>query len=212
MNTGIKVFLNIIYFNFPFRIQRFHFINLKNKVIISLERFFTMKKWLKIFIISFSIILIIGIAFFSTVLYSYKKLNYSIGDTSLDINITPHILFDFTGFIVTETALEIVNGGLYPFQDIIISVDVYGQDFLISSLDGILLSQGDNLLGDIKARESWSGVIETNVTKEIPILAIQDGELKIDIDISLKISFYLFKINFEYTTTQIIEWDSPFGI
>lgn len=171
-----------------------------------------MRRWLKIFIISFSIILIICIAFFSTVFYSYKKLDYSIGDTTLDVNITPHILFDFTGFITTETALEIENGGLYAFQDIVISVKVYGQDFLISSLDGILLGQGDNSLGDINAKEVWSGVIEVNVTNEIPILAIQDGELKVDISINLKIFFYLFRINFDYTTTQIIEWDSPFGI
>jgi hypothetical protein len=171
-----------------------------------------MKRWLKIFLISFGIILIIGVAFFSTAYYSYKKLDYTVGDTTLDVNITPHILFDFTGFISTKTALEIINGGIYPFQNLVISVKVYGQDFLISSLDGILLGQGDNSLGDINARESWSGIIEVNVTNEIPILAIQDGELKIDIDISLKISFYLFKINFEHTTTQIIEWDSPFGI
>ncbi|MCG3220409.1 MAG: hypothetical protein H7641_03430 [Candidatus Heimdallarchaeota archaeon] len=170
-----------------------------------------MKKGLKIFIISFSIILTIGIAFFSTVLYSYKKIDYSIGDTSLDVNIDA-IFLDFTGFITTETPLEIVNGGLYAFQDLTITIKVYGQDFLISSLDGILLGEGENSLGDIKAKETWSGIIEVNVTKEISILAIQDGELKIDIDISLKISFYLFRYNFDYTTTQVIEWDSPFGI
>ncbi|NPD87408.1 MAG: hypothetical protein HGN29_01710 [Asgard group archaeon] len=171
-----------------------------------------MKKGLKIFIISFSIILVVGIAFFSTVLYSYKQINYSIGDTTLAVNITPHILFDFTGFIVAKTPLEINNGGLYDFQDIVISIKIFGQDFSISSLDGILLGEGINSLGDVESKETWSGLIEVNVTQEIPILAIQDGELKIDIEVSLKIFFYLFKYNFNYATSQIIEWDSPFGI
>jgi len=171
-----------------------------------------MRRWIKIFIISFSLILVIGFAFFGTAYYSFKNVEYAIEDTTLDINIVPLLLFDFTGFILTETDLEIINGGLYPFKDLVISIEVYGQDFSISSLDGILLGEGENSLGDIKAKEIWSGTLKVNVTKEIPILAIQDGNLRIDIDISLKISFYLFKIKINYATTQIIEWDAPFWI
>jgi hypothetical protein len=128
------------------------------------------------------------------------------------VNITPHILFDFTGFIVAKTPLEINNGGLYDFQDIVISIKIYGQDFSISSLNGVLLGEGINSLGDIESKETWSDSIDVNVTQEIPILAILDGELKIDIELSLKIYFYLFRYNFNYAITQIIVWDAPFGI
>ncbi|MHA1347559.1 MAG: hypothetical protein ACTSO3_14255, partial [Candidatus Heimdallarchaeaceae archaeon] len=80
------------------------------------------------------------------------------------------------------------------------------------SLNGLLLGEGENLLGDIKPGSNWSGYIETNITKEIAILAIQDGDLIIEIGISLLINFYIYKYSFVYNTTEIIVWDSPFGI
>ncbi len=89
---------------------------------------------------------------------------------------------------------------------------VYGTNFFFSSLNGLLLAEGENLLGDIKPGSNWSGYIKTNITKEIAILAIDDGDLVIEIGISLLINFYIFKYSFIYNTTEIVPWNSPFGI
>lgn len=171
-----------------------------------------MKKGLKIFLITFSIVVVIGGTFGGTLLFSYKNVSYTVDNTTVAINITPDILWDFTGFISTRTPLSIVNGGLYEFQNIIVTVKVYGDNFFITSLNGLLLSEGENTLGNIKAGSNWSGYIETNITKEIVVLAIQDGDLEIEIGISLQINFILFKYNLVYNATEIVPWDSPFGI
>ena len=171
-----------------------------------------MKKGLKIFLIIFTIFIILGGSFGGTLFFSYKNVTYTIDDTTVAINITPDLLWDFTGFIVTRTPVEIINGGLYEFQDLTVTIEIYGSNFFISSLNGLLLGEGVNLLGDIKPGSNWSGYIETNITKEIAILAIQDGDLIIEIGISLLINFYIFKYSFIYNTTEIVPWDSPFGI
>ncbi|MBY9001353.1 MAG: hypothetical protein KGD64_10585 [Candidatus Heimdallarchaeota archaeon] len=171
-----------------------------------------MNKGLKIFLIIFSIVVILGGTFGGTLFFSYKNVSYSVDDTTVAINITTDIFWDFTGFIVTRTPVEITNGGLYEFQDIVVIVEVYGSNFFISSLNGLLLSEGENSLGNIKPGTNWSGYIETNITKEIVILALQDGDLEIKIGISLSINFFVFKYNLAYNATQIIAWDSPFGI
>ncbi len=175
-----------------------------------------MKKGLKIFLIIFTVVIILGGAFGGTLFFSYKNVSYSVDDTIVDNNILDFLLifpiFDYTGFIVTKTPIEIVNGGLYEFQDIVVTVKVYGTNFLISSLNGLLLAEGENLLGNIKPGSSWSGYIETNITKEIVVLAIQDGDLEIEIGISLLINFYVFKYSLVFNATEIVAWDSPFGI
>jgi hypothetical protein len=170
-----------------------------------------MNKGLKIFLIIFSIIVILVGTFGGTLFFSYKNVSYSVDDTIVTANIT-EILFDYTGFIATETPVEIANGGLYEFQNIVVTIKVYGANFLISSLNGLLLGEGVNSLGDIKPGSNWSGDIETNITTQIVLLAIQDGDLEIEIGISLVINFYLFKYSFVYNTTEIVVWDSPFGI
>ncbi len=170
-----------------------------------------MKKGLKIFLIIFTTVIILVGAFGGTLFYSYKNVIYSVDDTTVTSNIT-ELLFDYTGFIVSKTHLEISNGGLYEFQNIVVKIKIYGANFLISSLNGLLLGEGVNNLGDIKPGSNWSGDIETNITTEIVLLAIQDGDLEIEIGISLVINFYLFKHSFVYNTTEIVAWDSPFGI
>ncbi len=175
-----------------------------------------MKKGLKIFLIIFTIFIVLGGSFGGTLFFSYKNVSYSVDDTIVDDNILDFLfvfpIFDYTGFIVTKTPVEIVNGGLYEFQNLVVTVKVYGTNFFFSSLNGLLLAEGENLLGDIEPGTIWSGYIETNITKEIAALAIQDGDLVIEIGISLLINFYIFKYNFVYNTTEIVPWDSPFGI
>jgi len=171
-----------------------------------------MKRPLKIFLITFTIFIILGGSFGGTLFFSYKNVSYFVDDTTITINITPDLLWDFTGFIVTRTPVEIINDGLYEFQDLTVRIKIYGSNFFISSLNGLLLGEGENLLGDIKPGLNWSGYIETNITKEISVLAIQDGDLIIEIEISLLINFYIFKYSFIYNKTEIVPWDSPFGI
>ena len=170
-----------------------------------------MKKGLKIFLIIFSIIIILGGTFGGTLFFSYKNVSYTVDDTTVSVNISIDLIYDFTGFITTRTPVEIVNGGLYEFQNIVVTVDIYGDNFFITSLNGLLLGEGVNNLGNIKAGSNWSGYIETNITKEIVVLAIQDGDLEIEIGISLLINFVVYKYSLVYNATEIIPWDSPFG-
>jgi len=87
---------------------------------------------------------------------------------------------------------------------------VYGQGFAITSLNGILLGQGVNIIGDVAKGDTWSGALEINMTSNIAVLAIQDEELRIEAEIFLKIDFLIYKAPFTFNETQIEPWDSPF--
>ncbi len=72
-----------------------------------------MKKGLKIFLITFTIFITLGGSFGGTLFFSYKNVSYSVEDTIVDDNILDYLhifpIFDYTGFIVTKTPVEIVN-------------------------------------------------------------------------------------------------------
>jgi len=171
-----------------------------------------MKKAVKITLVVASIVIILGGAgaFVGTLLYTQNNVDYTVGEST----ITDFILFefpDYVGFIVSETPINITNNGLYPIRDLVISLTVFGDDFsLTPSLNGLLLGEGVNSLGDIAVGATWSGTLAVNMTEEIALLAINDGSMVIHVDISLKLDFGIFKMPFTSTEIQTNPWDSPF--
>ena len=158
-------------------------------------------------------IVILGvIAFGSTLLYSYNNVNYQVEDTSLTFDISFDIFDGYIGFIKTETPVGIQNGGLYDIKNITVSVEVYGANFSTDTLNGALLSEGENIVGDVNSKVNWDGSILTNITYNIPLLAIYDGDLIIYIDVSFQIDFSIFKVPIDVQVIQIVNWDSPFGL
>jgi hypothetical protein len=170
-----------------------------------------MKKGLKISLPIFLLLVILLGIFAITIYQSSKNIDYEIGETVVQSNIEQILLLDFEGFIVCETPLVIDNGGLYAIRDLTITIDVYGQDFTITDLNGLLLGHGENSIGDILAKDVWSGSVGVNLTENIPILAIQDGTLQIEISISLKLDFIVYKYEYVTLEEQLELWDSPFG-
>ena len=77
-------------------------------------------------------------------------------------------------------------------------------------LSKIISSKGENIIGDIAKGDTWSGALEINMTSNIAVLAIQDGEMRIEAEISLKIDFLIYKAPITFNETQIEPWDSPF--
>ena len=171
-----------------------------------------MKKTGKIVLIIFITIFVGIIAFGSTILYSYYNVDYQIDNTTITFDISFDIFDGYIGFIKTETPASIQNGGLYDVKNINVSIEVYGQNFSTSTLNGALLSKGENIVGDVNSNTDWTGSIFTNITYYIPLLAIFDGDLVIYIDVSFQVNFVLFKIPINVQVTQIVNWDSPFGL
>ena len=171
-----------------------------------------MRKGVKIALV-ISIIIFLGvIAFGSTLLYSYNNVNYQISDTTLTFDISFDIFDGYIGFIKTETPATIQNGGLYDIKDINVSIEVFGANFSTETLNGALLSKGENIVGDVNSKVNWAGSILTNITYNIPLLAIYDGDLIINVYVSFLIDFSLFKVPIDVHVIQIISWDSPFGL
>lgn len=175
-----------------------------------------MKKGVKITLIVVPIILVIlTSSFVGTLLYTKNNVNYNVGEATITSFIAEIVIIlppsiDYEGFIVAETPFEITNAGLYNFKDLRIFLEVYGQGFAITSLNGILLGQGENTIGDVAKGDTWSGTLAINMTSNIAVLAIQDGEMRIEAGISLKIDFLIYKAPFTFNETQIKPWDSPF--
>ncbi len=172
-----------------------------------------MKKGVKIslIVVPIVIVVVLGATLGGTLLYTKNNVSYTIGDTTLTNDIARLSLGVFSGHIETDTPLEIVNNGLYDIINLSITITITGQNFdELADLNGIVLGHGVNDLGTIPKGESWSGVLEITINEYIVILAIQDGEMKISIDIAFKLNFVLFKPNLAYNEVQIEEWDSPF--
>ncbi|MFW9923813.1 MAG: hypothetical protein ACFFDW_11060 [Candidatus Thorarchaeota archaeon] len=178
-----------------------------------------MKKSIKIVLIVTSILVILGIASFGgTLLYTKNNVSYEIGEATVTnfiveivIMIPPFI--DYNGYIVTSVPFELTNNGLYGIIDMQISLKVYGQNFnLTPALNDKLLGQGSNQIGDIAKKQSWSGNLEINITanEDIIKLAVNDGELRVVAEISLKLNFGIFKAPVKFEDIQIEPWDSPF--
>ncbi|RLI68359.1 MAG: hypothetical protein DRP02_09710 [Candidatus Gerdarchaeota archaeon] len=172
-----------------------------------------MKRGLKITLIVLPIILIIagGSAVVGTLLYTKNNVSHSTGDATITSYILPSFT-SYTGYIVVSVPIEIINNGLYNIVDMQISLKVYGQNFSISSLNGILLGEGVNAIAEVAKGTTYSGMLEINMTENIAVLAIQDGEMHILVETSLKLDMVLFKIGNSFTEEQIKPWDSPFGV
>ncbi|MBD3189254.1 MAG: hypothetical protein GF308_01345 [Candidatus Heimdallarchaeota archaeon] len=171
-----------------------------------------MKKGIKITLIVVPVlILVIGAASFGgTLLYTKNNVDYSVGDASLTSYIFPSS-DSFLGYIVVSVPMEIINDGLYNIEDLKISLTVFGQAFTGSTLNGLELGTGENMIGSVAKKTTWSGNLEINMTQNIAVLAVQDGEMRIAVDISLKLDFGLFKTEQKFADEQIKEWNSPFG-
>ena len=155
-----------------------------------------MKKGVKISLIVVPIVIIVlaGASFGGTLLYTANNVNYSVGTTTITEDIIQGLLGAFSGEVVTETPLSIVNNGLYSILDLFITVTVLGQDFSLETLNGLVLGEGDNIIGTINKGESWNGSIVISLDSiNIPALAIYDGKLVIKIDLSFKLDFGIFK-------------------
>lgn len=172
-----------------------------------------MKKGLKITLIIVPILLIVigGAAFGGTLLYTKNNVNYNVGDATVTSYILPS-LDSFTGYIVVSVPIEIINDGLYNIEDLILSLTVFGQGFNYEALNGVELGSGDNNIGSVEKRTTWSGNLKINMTQNIAILAVFNGELRIDVDISLKLDFGIFQASNSFSDEQIEEWDAPFSL
>ncbi|MHA1211819.1 MAG: hypothetical protein ACTSSH_05085, partial [Candidatus Heimdallarchaeota archaeon] len=110
----------------------------------------SMKKGLKISLIVIPIVLLLGGgAFVGTLLYTKANVGYNVGEATVTSFILPS-LPTYTGYIVVGVPLNLTNGGTYGIVDLSISLKVYGENFSISELDGILLGEGVNDIGTIK--------------------------------------------------------------
>ena len=153
-----------------------------------------MKKAVKITLVVVSIVIVLGGvgAFVGTLLYTKNSITYTVGEATVTGFIVLGIP-DCTGYIKVETPFELVNNGLYPIRDLVLSLTVYGTDFVITPfLNGLKLGEGTNSLGDIIVGGTWSGTLAINMSIEIATLAIQDGTMEIHVELLMLLSLLTY--------------------
>ncbi len=169
-----------------------------------------MKKGAKItLIVISSIILITGGSFGGILWYSARNIDYEMGDPIISGYIS-EIFPSYEGYILADVPLNVTNNGLFDILDLVITVEIYAQGFIIPLLNGVLLGEGSNVFGDILKEETWSGIFQLNLTEYIASLAISTGEMRIDVYFSLIMDFALFQIPVAHKLTQIEPWNGPF--
>ena len=181
-----------------------------------------MKRSVKIILIVIPIILIVAGAstFVGTLLFTKNNVTHDVGDArvsnliqKITIPAFPVPTIEYTGYIVVAVPFEIANNGYYNFNDLVISIKVYGQNFnnsLAESLNGKLLGHGENTIGSVPKGENWSGELEINMTLEIALLAVFEGELRIEAHVSLTIDFLIYSAPVTFDDTQIEVWGAKY--
>jgi hypothetical protein len=74
----------------------------------------------------------------------------------------------------------------------------------------LLVGEGENNLGDIASGATEDFVITFDATENILTLAVFDGSLEIELDISLQLDFIPYTINLDELITE--DWNAPFSI
>lgn len=161
-----------------------------------------MKK--KTVVFGFFVILLVTIGFVG---YSFTTITAEVGDTSLSSHIVRKFeIFDFSfeGFIALDTEVSIDNSAYWGLDNL----NVYLQVFLkVDGFDEVLVGEGDNFLGLIEAGESKDYLIQMNVTEQIPMFALNDGVIRIEITISVYAQYIPYQV---IIGEEVIEnWDHP---
>ncbi|MBN2156057.1 MAG: hypothetical protein JW776_08440 [Candidatus Lokiarchaeota archaeon] len=172
-----------------------------------------MQKRVRVSLFVILIFLILAVSSFGgTLWFSYKNVRYQIGESTVSGYITKINLLPptYEGHILVDTPLEIDNDGLYNINDLQIAIQVYGQNFSTSILNEELLGEGVNPIGNIQHGTSWSGVLQLNMTEWIALLAVYNGEMRIEVQISFHLDFFIYQQQLNFNQTQVEPWNSPF--
>ncbi len=171
-----------------------------------------MNKKILIIIAMIIISLVLLAGFIGSIVYSVKSISYDItGNQS-----TPHITKSntlpptFTGYITVGTKVDLANKGFYSIKNLQVDIMVYAFNWSVSSNhNGDQVGTGTNKLGTIASGSAYTGSLSVNITKDIPNFAVENCDLKIEINIHLIYS-PLVDIPFSYSTTVYQHYTSPY--
>ncbi|MHA1911515.1 MAG: hypothetical protein ACTSYA_07450 [Candidatus Kariarchaeaceae archaeon] len=165
-----------------------------------------MKKIVIILLVTF-LFLIIGGAILA---FSYKDVDVEVGSTTVTSHITETIVLlvpTYEGYISIDTDVSIYNSGLLAIKDLTVKLKVY----LITDanpLVRLLVGEGENKLGDIASDATEDFIIAFDATENIPTLALFDGTLEVELEISLQLEFIPYTITIDELVTE--DWTAPF--
>ena len=169
------------------------------------------KKYI-ILVATIIISIILLVSFIGSIIYSVKSISYDItGDQA-----TPHIDKSlslpptYSGYIEVKTNVNLGNKGFYDIKNLQVDIAVYAYNWSVSTThNGDQVGTGTNKLGTIASGSSYAGPISVNVTKDIPNLAIENCDLKIDVTVHLVYN-PLIDIPFSYSTTIYQAYSAPY--
>ncbi len=160
---------------------------------------------MKLKIIAFILLLLIGGV--GIVGYSFTKITADVGETETTSYIERKVeLLDFSyeGMISIVTPVNISNNAYLGLRDLQVNIKAY---FKTDGLSEMFIGEGNNLLGDIEAGEFKSFDIVVNATEQIPVLAINDGTIRIEIVISVYAQFIPYEVVIPQEAT--VPWNHP---
>lgn len=157
-----------------------------------------------IFLILFLLILG-GLAYVG---YSFTKITADIGDTTVTSHINRNISgidFTYEGYILISTNVNITNNAVLGLENLHVDLKVYFTPN--SGNTEYFIGQGNNTLGDIPAGVQKQYDIEVNATEQLPMLATNDGTLRIEIYISVNAQFIPYTVHLTKEATA--PWQKP---
>ena len=107
----------------------------------------------------------------------------------------------YSGYIEVKTNVNLGNKGFYDIKNLKVAIAVYAYNWSVSTKhNGDQVGTGTNKFGTITSGSSYAGSISLSVTKDIPNLAIENCDSKIDDTVHL-VYDPLIDIPFSYSTT-----------
>ena len=182
---------------------------IKGILFLKFNRGLKMRRLFKILIVLF-ILSIILTGFVGSILLSVNQISTETSDPAFSYHITGSIITGFDGYINVTVPVIIDNGGYYDIKGLEVTISVFIIDMEITSaLDGIKTGEGYKDIGDIPGGSIWSGEVTVKIEENIAILAVQNGNLHIVIDIDVGYNIIILTVPYSTQITTDVPYSAP---
>jgi hypothetical protein len=114
----------------------------------------------------------------------------------------------FVGFVESKTEIYFYNSGLLDIENVIVDINAYFVSFLFSDSRS-LVGMDSNELGTLPSEQSVTKIITIDLNLLIGRLAIEDGIIELELDITFHLQF----IPYEFSIFKLVEeqYMAPFS-
>ncbi|MFW9990547.1 MAG: hypothetical protein ACFFD4_00675 [Candidatus Odinarchaeota archaeon] len=171
-----------------------------------------MKKLHIAFLVVCLTIILLG-TYAGTIILSVTSISASMDDPAFAYHITGNPVTGYDGYIEVSVPVVISNGGFYAIKNLQVDIEIHIVDMeYTDQLDGTKTGEGSNAIGDIAGGTTWSGMVTVNIQENIAVLAVQNGNLHVIVNIAVGYDIILVTVPYQTRVTADVPYTAPYHV